>query len=146
MAKAFSIEDGNLSNKPITTVVSKTYSDIDCSFKRKPSRDIYKKTDADAVRQSVKNLLLTRRGEKPFNPYFGSAISNLLFSLSTEVDEGTIDDYVRNAINNNEPRAKVLEVNTIFSPDYNSAEVTVIFQVVTTMENVSVTVSISRNR
>jgi phage baseplate assembly protein W len=146
MAKAFSIEDGNLSNKPITASKARTYKDIDCSFEKRPSGDVYKKTDAAAVKQSVRNLLLTNKGEKPFNPYYGSQLQRLLFSLDTEVDEDDVDQVVRNAINNYEPRARVLNVSANFSPDYNSANVTVLFQVVNTMEDVTVTVTIARVR
>lgn len=146
MAKVFANEDGNLSNRPITTTVRKSYSDIDCSFETKPSGDIYKKTDAAAVKQAVKNLLLTRRGEKPFNPYYGSGLYDLMFSISTEVDAGDVSEYVVNTINNNEPRVRVLSVGTRFSPDYYSAEITVEFQVINTLETTTVTVTISRNR
>lgn len=146
MAKVFANEDGNLSNRPITTTARKSYSDIDCSFETKPSGDIYKKTDAAAVKQAVKNLLLTRRGEKPFNPYYGSGLYDLMFSISTEVDEDDVSDYVINTLKNNEPRVKVLRVNTNFSTDYYSAEITVEFQVINTLETTTVTVTISRNR
>lgn len=146
MAKTFSIEDGNLGNKPITASKSRVYQDIDCSFMTKASGDVYKKSDAAAVKQSVRNLLLTHKNEKPFQPYFGSQLSRLLFSLSTEVDEGDFETAVKDAINNYEPRAKVINVNANFAPDYNAAEITVLFRIVNTLEDVSVTVTISRVR
>lgn len=146
MAKAFSIEDGNLLNKPITASKSRTYKDVDCSFDKRPSGDVYKKTDAAAVKQAVRNLLLTNRGEKPFQPYFGSRLQRLIFSLDTETDESDVEQVVREAIGNYEPRARVLSVNAKFSPDYNSANVTVNFRVVNTLEDVSVTVTIARIR
>lgn len=146
MAKAFSIEDGNLLNKPITASKSRTYKDVDCSFEKRPSGDVYKKTDAAAVKQSVRNLLLTNRGEKPFQPYFGSRLQRLIFSLDTETDESDVEQVVREAIGNYEPRARVLSVTAKFSPDYNSANVTVNFRVVNTLEDVSVTVTIARIR
>lgn len=147
MAKAFSIEDGNLSNKPINASKSRTYKDIDCSFEKKlTSGDIYKKTDADAVKQSVRNLLLTNRGEKPFSPYYGSRLQRLMFSLDTETDESDVEDVVREAIANYEPRARVLKVQANFSPDYNSANVTVFLRIVNTLQDVSVTVTIARVR
>jgi len=146
MAKAFSIEDGNLLNKPITASKSRTYKDVDCSFEKRPSGDVYKKTDAAAVKQAVRNLLLTNRGEKPFQPYFGSRLQRLIFSLDTETDESDVEQVVREAIGNYEPRARVLDVTAKFSPDYNSANVTVNFRVVNTLEDVSVTVTIARIR
>ena len=147
MAKVFSIEDGNLSNRPITASKSRIYKDVDCSFESKPSSgDVYKKTDAAAVVQGVRNLLLTNKGEKPFNPYFGSRLNRLIFSLDTETDEDDVEQAVRNAITNHEPRARVISVSAKFSPDYNSADVTVNFRVVNTLKDVSVTVTIARIR
>ena len=53
--KAYSLEDGNLSNKPIITSQTKTYNDIDLSFKKKTTGDVFKKTDAAAVKQYLRN-------------------------------------------------------------------------------------------
>ena len=66
--RAFSIEDGNLASKTILTSRTKSSEDIDLSFAAKPSGDVFKKTDAAAVKQAVKNLLLTNFSEKPFLP------------------------------------------------------------------------------
>lgn len=63
VTKAFSIEDGNLSTKSITTTRQLTFTDIDLTFTAKPSGEIYKKTDAAAVKQAIKNLLLTNKME-----------------------------------------------------------------------------------
>lgn len=69
MARVFSLEDGNISKKPIITSQNRTYTDIDLSFSRKSTGDVFKKTDAASVKQAVKNLLLTNLGEKPFRPF-----------------------------------------------------------------------------
>ena len=63
--RAFSIEDGNLGNKTITTARTVGYQDIDLSFTKKPSGDIFKKSNAAAVKQAVRTLLLTNFAEKP---------------------------------------------------------------------------------
>ena len=104
--KAFSIEDGNLSGSIISSR-AKDYLDIDLTFTARPSGDIFKKQDAAAVRQSVKNLLLTSKGEKPFQPNFGANLNAALFSLDTEYDPEYIQDLMYDAITNNEPRARV---------------------------------------
>ena len=64
--RAFSIEDGNIGTKTIQTNRRKVFSDIDLTFAKRPSGDIFKKQHAAAVKQAVKNLLLTNFGEKPF--------------------------------------------------------------------------------
>ena len=146
MAKAFSIEDGNLSNRPISSTIAKRYKDIDLSFLNRPSGDIYKKTDAAAVKQSIKNLLMTSRTEKPFFPEYGGDLNSFLFSLSTEFDELDIKEQVAQTIENFEPRAQTLEVAVDISPDANSVNVTVIFKMVTTLQVETVQVSLTRLR
>ena len=79
--KAYSVEDGNLSTRPIVTSRSRDYKDIDLSFKKRTSGEVFKKTDAASVKQANKNLLLTNKTEKPFNPFFGGSLNRFLFSL-----------------------------------------------------------------
>lgn len=147
MSNVFSIEDGNLQNKPITVSVDREYSDIDCTFTPKPTTgDIYKKTDASAVRQAVKNLLMTDRGSIPFRPYYGGNLEGMLFSLSTELDEGDIEDAIRLAIKNNEPRAKVREVTALFNEDTYSLSVRLVFAVVNTPKVITMDLTIARSR
>lgn len=146
VTKAFSIEDGNLQTKSIVTARQLTYTDIDLTFTAKPSGEIYKKTDAAAVKQAIKNLLLTNRMEKPFNPYFGGNLNSFLFSLSEEFDEDECKEAIIDAITNYEPRAIVRDVNVTIVDDRNDVKITVVFQVVTTAEIVSVDVSIARLR
>lgn len=146
MRNVFSTQDGNLQNKPITVSVDREYSDIDCTFARKTSGDIYKKTDASAVRQSVKNLLLTDRGSVPFRPYFGGGLEKLLFSLNTEFDTNDIEDVIKLAIKNDEPRAKVRQVSAQFNEDNYSLSVRLVFAVVNTPKVVTMDLTIARSR
>lgn len=147
MSNVFSIEDGNLQNKPITVSVDREYSDIDCTFTSKPTTgDIYKKTDAAAVRQAVKNLLITDRGSVPFRPLYGGNLESMLFALSTELDEGDIEDTVRLAITNNEPRADVREVTALFNEDNYSLNVRLVFGVMNTPKIVTMDLTITRSR
>ena len=144
--KSFSIEDGNLPSKSIVTSRNRLFSDLDLTFAKAPSNDVYKKTDAAAVKQSVKNILLTNRTEKPFAPFFGGGLNNYLFELDTFFDESIIEDEVRTAIQNYEPRARVLKVNAEIISDRNDIRVTVEFQVVNTLEKVVLEVSLARLR
>lgn len=143
--KAFSIEDGNLSAAIVTTR-NKKYSDIDLTFTARPSGDVYKKIDAAAVKQSVKNLLLTSRYEKPFQPNFGANLNSALFALDTDYDPDYIQDLIADAIAKYEPRARVLEISLNLLPETNALDATIIFQVVNTNETVSVDVSLTRLR
>ena len=143
--RAFSVEDGNLS-KSIISSRSRDYVDIDLAFDHRPSGDVYKKTDAAAVKQSVRNLLLTSRYEKPFQPNFGANLNSALFGLDTDFDPEFLQDLMADAIENYEPRARVLSIDLNVNGDQNSLNATIEFQVVNTSEVVSVEVSLARLR
>tara|TARA_B110000495_G_C22836492_1_gene487920 strand:- start:58 stop:501 length:444 start_codon:yes stop_codon:yes gene_type:complete len=144
--RKLSIQDGNLQVAPITTTVSRTYSDIDCTFEASPVTGIYKKTDAAAVRQSVKNLLMTNHGELPFRPYYGGNLNDLLFSLSTDLESSDVESNVRYAIEKYEPRARIQTMTSTIRPDYNSMDITIVFEVVNTQKVVTLNVNIARTR
>jgi phage baseplate assembly protein W len=146
MAKVFSQEDGNLSTRSIITSRNKVYSDIDLTFEAKSTGDVYKKTDAAAVKQAIKNLLLTNYGEKPFRPYYGGDLNRFLFQNDAEFDEIEIQDRVANAIVSYEPRAILKQVIATIRPDQHSVDIEVKFQVVNTPEEVVLAVSLTRLR
>ena len=145
MARQLSIEDGNLSSS-ILTSRKKSYSDIDLLFERKPSGDIYRKTDADAVKQSVKNIVSTNRFEKPFEVFYGANITGMLFELA-DAGMGThVEDQVRSAIEEYEPRARVLRINVFSNPDRNTLQVELLFRVTSTEQEVELKTTVSRLR
>ena len=144
--RAFSIEDGNIGNKTINTARTGVYSDIDLTFAKKGSGDVFKKQHAAAVKQAVRNLLLTNFSEKPFLPSFGGDLNSMLFRLSTDIDDDSLEERIIKSIEDFEPRAKILNINSIISPDENEVKVTVFFQVVNTAQQVQVEVSLTRLR
>ena len=134
MARVFAQEDGNLSTRPITTSRTTSYTDIDLTFTNKSNGEIFKKTDAASVKQAVRNILMTNKGEKPFNPHYGGNLNDFLFSLSEDLDNIEIENAIMLAIDAQEPRAAVRGVQVLLKGDYNSIHVLVQFQVVNTLE------------
>lgn len=146
MAKVFSIEDGNVGNTSLISARSLTYSDIDLSFANKPSGDIFKKQHAAAVKQAVRNLLMTNFSEKPFLPRYGGNLNSFLFSLNTEVDELALEEKIIETIEIFEPRASVTNVQVISVDHRNEITVTVTFQVLSTNETITTDISLTRLR
>lgn len=147
MAKTFSIEDGNTSVSTIFGSRKRKYSDIDLTFTNKTvSGEIFKKEDAAAVKQAVKNLCMTNLNEKPFLPDFGANIQGMLFELADADTEEEIEDQVIASINRYEPRARVLNVIANSRPDINSIDVTITFQIINTQEEVSLSIVLARLR
>ena len=90
---------------------TRQYSDLDLFFVRKSSTsDVNKLMDIQAVKRSIRNLILTQYYEKPFHPEIGSGIRGALFELNTFVTSIILEQQVRNVIENFEPRAKLISV------------------------------------
>ena len=98
--KVFSIEDGNQQTTSAVTARKRLYKDIDLSFAKAPSNDVYKKSDLASIKQAIKNLLQTNHHEKPFKQNFGANLRGLLFELSDDFLEYEINEAVVNAVNN----------------------------------------------
>lgn len=146
ITKSLSIEDANLAKRSIVSARQQVYSDIDLSFAKKSNGDIFKKTEAAAVKQAVKTLIQTNFGERPFNYYFGSNIRALLFEPVTPDTVAEIDINIRLAIQNFEPRAELLDVRVLDEIDKNSVNVSVRFRVISTNEVVEIKTAFSRLR
>lgn len=146
ITKSLSIEDANLAQRSIVSAREQVYSDIDLSFAKKSNGDIFKKTEAAAVKQAVKTLIQTNFGERPFNYYFGANIRALLFEPVTPDTIAEIDINIRLAIQNFEPRAELLDVRVLDEIDKNSVNVSVRFKVISTNEVVEIKTAFSRLR
>jgi len=87
------------------------YKDINLSFIQHPKTgDISTVSDEEAIKRSVRHLVMTRFEERQFEPEIGSTIINLLFEPKTPFTMLFISDSIKRVINNFEPRVKLLDV------------------------------------
>jgi phage baseplate assembly protein W len=114
-----------------TTVArANTFTDIDLGFRSNPvTGDIAKKKDIEAIKQSCLNILLTDRGEKPFDPSFGSSITGQLFENFDPVLRESLKEEVELALRLREPRIKVLSVDVVDLSERNALEFRVEVQI-----------------
>ena len=113
-----------------TTVINR-YKDLDISLERNPKTgDIYTLKDIEAVKRSVKLLVLTNIFERPFHPEISSSIYASLFENIDDISASVIKDEIKNTIRNYEPRVDLIDV--IIDPDYdnNNFNVTVQYNIV----------------
>ena len=112
-------------------MASRAFKDINLSFKRHPvTNDVVTIRDEDAIKRSVKNIIFTILGEKPFEPNFGSVINNALFDLNTNLSEIRISDEIKASLDNYEPRIDNIEVTVQVAPDRNEMNCTVQYDIV----------------
>lgn len=142
--RALSVEDKDLNVASLVTTRDKLYSDIDLSFTLKKNKDVYKKTDAAAVKQAIKNLLMTNKLEKPFDVDYGGDLNRLLFELADEDTASEIYENVQTAIESYEPRAKIVDL--IVTAENNDLNLYLQFRLENTGEMVTFNTSLSRIR
>ena len=112
-------------------MASRTFKDINLSFKRHPvTNDLVTIRDEDAIKRSVKNIIFTILGEKPFQPRFGSVINNSLFELNTNLSEISISDDIKSSLNNHESRIVNIDVSVSIFSDTNEMSCTVQYDIV----------------
>ena len=151
VTSAVSKEDGNQSSSIIGSSTRKN-SDIDLLFTPKRSTvsgetgDIFKKIDAAAVKQSVKNIIMTNHFEKPFSPLFGGNVTAQLFELADNDIREDLKDDIEEALLAYEPRARVQDVVINYQPDANSISVRIEFQVVNLNQTEVIETTIARLR
>ena len=114
-----------------TDRAAQIYSDIDLFFGPKTgSKDITKVVNVAAVKRSVRNLILTNPGEKPFHPEIGSGIRDILFEPMTPITAYVLSMKVEEVIENFEPRAVLQSVHARPRLDQNAYECTIEFFII----------------
>ena len=111
-------------------MAARAFKDINLSFKRHPvTNDVVTIRDEDAIKRSVRNIIFTILGEKPFQPEFGSIINEALFELNTDLNEIRISDEIKNSLENYEPRISGISVSVSVYPDSNEMNCTVQYDI-----------------
>ena len=112
-------------------MTSRAFKDINLSFKRHPvTNDVVAIRNEDAIKRSVKNIIFTILGEKPFEPFFGSVINEALFELNTTLSEIQIQDEIKSSLLNYEPRIDNIIVTVTVVPDTNEMNCVVQYDIV----------------
>lgn len=108
--------------------------------------DIALSYDSQAIIRSIRNILLTKKFEKPWNPQFGSNIDAILFENMSFLAAGALEKEITNAVNNYEPRVNLKQVVVKPIPDKNAYSVTLTFFIANATQPTTVTVFLERNR
>jgi len=126
---------------------SRKWCDLDLDFIKHPTtNDIVRKKDVEAVKRSVRNLILTNRYDRPFQPEIDGGVTRYLFELATPSTKADIEYAIKNTIANFEPRAEVISVNVGGNIDKNEIHVTLTFRVVNVPEPVTIELFLERLR
>jgi phage baseplate assembly protein W len=123
------------------------YSDFRKDLMMNPlTKDVVARLNEDAVKEALKNLILTNKGERLFQPYLGSDVQKSLFDNMTPATVKMIEQNVRSTINNFEPRVTLIDVQVIADPDNYKVQINISFYVRNVQEPVTVSIFLERVR
>ena len=123
------------------------YSDLDLDFIAHPATgDVVRKFGQDAIKRSLRNLVLTNFYEKPFRPGIGSNVTKLLFENATPIVSNLISDAIRNIAMNYEPRIDIQQVSVKFNDSENGYNVSIVFVILNRNEPVNINLFLERIR
>lgn len=106
-----------------------TYTRNSEFLKRNEVVDLKVDNDINAIKNSIRNIFLTNRGEKLLNPYFGVGIAEFVFEQVSESTAKTLGDAIVDNINTFEPRVKIQKLNIVANEDDNSYTINIIISV-----------------
>jgi len=129
------------------TKIEELYSDFQTNLTIHPvKKDLTRLVNEDAVKRSIKNILLTNHYERRFRPRFGANIRKYLFENITPFTLQVIQNDISIAIKNYEPRAKVLDIRVSSASDTNAVDVHILFSVINKPQPILLTTTIALDR
>jgi len=125
----------------------RTFTDLNLTFDKHPlTADVLTRVDDDAVKNSIKNLVLTKNFERPFHPEIGSQVTNLLFENFTPITVELVKKTIITVISTYEPRARLIDVRVAETNDPNEIAITIEFMTINTTRPITVTTFLYRVR
>ena len=123
------------------------YQDFKKNLEKSPvSSDLTVLKDEDAVKESIKNLILTDRGERLMQPDLGGNISGMLFENITPATLVLIQNNIRTTIELYEPRAELIDVIASSNIDDNVVKVEIAFYITNVQQPITLDVFLERTR
>jgi phage baseplate assembly protein W len=114
-----------------TLKISRLYKDLDLSFEPNPvTGDVSKKVDVNAVKQSMRILMLTNFYERPFAPKKAANLRGILFENISSLRAASLETIILNLFENYEPRVKIQKIQVNANYDNNRYDVNITFYVV----------------
>lgn len=132
---------------PLSRRKASTYADFHKDLTLSPINfDLARKVDEDAIKESIKNLILTDRGERLFQPNVGCGIRRILFENAGPETSILAKQLIKETIDAYEPRVNLIGVDVIFNVDLNNANIIITFNVINKEEPIVFNITLDRVR
>jgi phage baseplate assembly protein W len=136
----------DIKNESSTIVSKNLWKDLDLLFRVHPvTGDVVTRTDVEAVKRSVRNIVLTNKYERPFKPNFGTSLRELLFELNTSRQLKKVQRRIKETLEKTEPR--IMNVSVLLSnDDSNEVNITIIYDIKNSIRNQEQEFTVTRAR
>jgi len=126
---------------------TRRFTDLNLLFSPHPyTRDVLTLKNEDAIKASVKNLILTKNFERLFHPEIGCQVNSLMFENLDNATLASIKYTIENVIKNFEPRVTLTDVTVKDDPDVNAVAIVITFLIGNSLQPVTVTTTLNRVR
>ena len=126
---------------------TRTFSDLDLNFTKNPvTMDVTRRYDEDAVKNALKNLILTANYERPFHSEIGSPIKKLLFEPASPILGAMLKRTIQDTINTFEPRVQIIDIICVVAQDDNTVNVSIEFTILNTTAPITLELTLQRTR
>ena len=113
--------------------ISKGFKDISAVFEVNPlNDDLIVLKNSNAIARSIRNLVFTNRGDKPFNPFLGSRVNDMLFDPMDQLSSESVKSEIERTINSFEPRVNLDKVKVTPNYDENQYDIVIKYQIIGT--------------
>jgi phage baseplate assembly protein W len=126
---------------------TRNFSDLDLNFTAHPvTGDVSRRFDDNAIKTSLRNLILTNNYERPFHSEIGTPIRGMLFEPFSPMLASNIERAIFDTVTSFEPRVNLDNVEVTASPDENSITISLTYRVLNTVRPVTLDISLERTR
>lgn len=123
------------------------YRDINLAFEKHPlTGDVVSATDVEAIKKSLRNLVMTDLYDAPFNPEKGTSLNGSLFENFTPITMEFLKTKIKEMIDLYEPRIQVQKIVIFQKDDQNTLEVTIHFKILDLNRFEDITIFVERTR
>ena len=136
----------DIKNESSTIVSKNLWKHLDLLFRVHPvTGDVVTRTDVEAVKRSVRNIVLTNKYERPFKPNFGTSLRELLFELNTSRQLKKVQRRIKETLEKTEPR--IMNVSVLLSNnDSHEVNITIVYDIKNSIRNQEQEFTVTRAR
>lgn len=123
------------------------YSDFFVNLNKHPETGaLMRAVNEDSVKKSLRNLLLTNKGERIYKPTYGCDVHKMLFEPMTQTSSDMVQSFIDEAIKLHEPRVRVIQIQVAADEIANAYRIAIVYEVINSTQPQTLTLALYRVR